>query len=48
MSTDISTTNLQINILSKKQYNDIEPSVGELYFVEDENVIMCHLLVKNH
>lgn len=40
MSTDISTTNLQINILSKKQYHDIEPSVGELYFVEDENIIM--------
>lgn len=36
MSTDISTKNLQINILSKKQYDGIEPNNEELYFVEDE------------
>lgn len=36
MSTDISTKNLQINILSQKQYEEITPSNDELYFVEDE------------
>lgn len=36
MSRDISTTNLQINILSKKQYDEASPNDGELYFVEDE------------
>lgn len=41
MSTDISTNNLQINILSKEQYESIEPNNNELYFVEDvRNVLL--------
>lgn len=41
MSTDISTNNLQINILSKEQYESIEPNMDELYFVEDvRNVLL--------
>ena len=40
MSTDVSTTNLQINVLSKKQYDGIIPSNEELYFVEDERNVL--------
>lgn len=44
MSTDVSTTNLQINVLSKKQYGDITPNNDELYFVEDErNVLLLEV-----
>jgi hypothetical protein len=44
MSTDVSTTNLQINVLTKKQYNGITPNNEELYFVEDErNVLLLEV-----
>lgn len=40
MSNDVTTTNLQINILSKDQYREIDSiNDSELYFVEDERVV---------
>lgn len=45
MSTEVTTKNLQINILSKEQYKNETPKNDELYFVEDvRNVFILDLL----
>lgn len=37
MSNDVSTKNLIINLLSKEEYNSIEPKQDELYFIEESD-----------
>ena len=34
MPVNYTTTNLQVNVMKKAQYNEIEPSTNQLYFVE--------------
>ena len=37
MSTNVSLKNLNINLLTKEQYNSITPSLDELYFIEESD-----------
>ena len=37
MTTDVTTTNLKVNVLSRAQYDSIEPNNDELYFVETDD-----------
>ena len=37
MTTDVTTTNLKVNVLSRPQYETITPNQDELYFVESDD-----------
>jgi len=38
MTTDVTTTNLKVNVLSRNQYEAITPNTDELYFVEEDDL----------
>ena len=38
MPSNVTTTNLQVNVLNRNQYKAITPSTSELYFVEDDDM----------
>lgn len=38
MSSNVTTTNLQVNVLNRSQYKSLTPSINELYFVEDDDM----------
>ena len=44
MTTDATTTNLQINVMNKSQFEDITPADNQLYFVENDE---SHTFVKS-
>ena len=38
MTTDVTTSNLKVNVLSRSQYDSITPNNDELYFIEEDDI----------